>query len=289
LSHSLQRGSLIFDYMSVHETERGPAVFRMPEHLERFQLSAGLVGLDLQQDLAALGAAVAETVRANPGAKAVKISAYLASVEVDVVPLDPRVSVAVAAYDPGRDVIAYKEVQPELHLEYRIWIEKERRNRRHDIVEPQAKVAANYVSPMLAKARARREGYDDILLLDEDGHVAEGPTTNVFRVDDEGALITPPEARVLHGVTRRSVIELAKHDGRPVREEAFGPEALFDSAEVFLTGTTANVLPVVDIDGRTIGEGSVGPVCAGLRDRFHQVTHGLDPAFAHWLSYAREL
>ncbi|MBW2372367.1 MAG: aminotransferase class IV [Deltaproteobacteria bacterium] len=289
LSHSLQRGSLIFDYMSVHETERGPAVFRMPEHLERFHRSAEMVGLDLLQDVAALGAAVAETVRANPGAKAVKISAYLASVEVDVVALDPRVSVAIAAYDPYRDVIAYKTEQPELHLEFRIWIEKERRNRRHDIVEPQAKVAANYVSPMVAKARARRQGYDDILLLDDQGHVAEGPTTNVFRVDEAGALITPPETRVLLGVTRRSVIELAKHDGRPVREETFGPEALFNSAEVFLTGTTANVLPVVDIDGCTIGGGSVGPVCAGLRDRFHQVTHGLDPAFAHWLSYAREL
>jgi branched-chain amino acid aminotransferase len=271
LSHSLQRGSLIFDYMSVHETERGPAVFRMPEHLERFQRSAEMVGLDLLQDVAALGAAVAETLRANPGAKAVKISAYLPSVEVDVVALDPRVSVAIAAYDPYRDVIAYKTEQPELHLEFRIWIEKERRNRRHDIMEPQAKVAANYVSPMVAKARARRQGYDDILLLDDQGHVAEGPTTNVFRVDEAGALITPPETRVLLGVTRRSVIELAKHDGRPVREE------------------TANVLPVVDIDGCTIGGGSVGPVCAGLRDRFHQVTHGLDPAFAHWLSYAREL
>jgi branched-chain amino acid aminotransferase len=289
LSHSLQRGSLIFDYMSVHETERGPAVFRMPEHLERFQLSSDLVGLELEQGSEALGCAVAETVRANPGANAVKISAYLPSLEVDVLPLDPRVSVAVAAYHPYDDIIAHKAEQPELHLEYRVWVEKQRRNRRHDIVEPQAKVAANYVSPMVAKARARRQGYDDILLLDEDGHVAEGPTTNVFRVDEAGALITPPETRVLHGVTRRSVIELAKHDGRPVREEAFAPEALFVSSEVFLTGTTANVLPVVEIDGRPIGRGTVGPICAALRERFHQVTHGLDPAFAHWLSYVREL
>lgn len=288
LSHSLQRGSLVFDYMSVHATERGAAVFRLREHLERFHASTDLVGLDLTLGVDVLSEAVCATVRANPGAKAVKISAYLPSVEVDVVPLDPRVSVAIAAYDPYRDIIARKPVQPELHLEYRLWIEKQRRNRRADIVEPQAKVAANYVSPMMAKARARRAGYDDILLLDEEGHVAEGPTTNVFYVDRAGGLVTPPADNVLLGVTRRSVLELAKHDGRPVREERFAPEALFAAAEVFLTGTTANVLPVVVLDEHTVGDGSAGPVTRALRDRFHEVTHGLDPAFAHWLTWVEK-
>lgn len=286
LSHSLQRGSLIFDYMSVHPTDRGAAVFRLREHLERFQVSAGLVGLELALGIGALTDAVCATVRANPGAKAVKISAYIPSVEVDVVPLDPRVSVAIAAYDPYRDVIAHKKVRPELHLEYKLWIEKQRRNRRADIVEPQAKVAANYVSPMMAKARARQAGYDDILLLDADGHVAEGPTTNIFYVDRSGGLVTPRADNVLLGVTRRSVLDLAKHDGRPVREERFGPDALLAAAEVFLTGTTANVLPVVALDEHVIGDGSAGPVARALRDRFHEVTHGLDPDFVHWLTYA---
>jgi len=286
LSHSLQRGSLVFDYMSVHPAARGAAVFRLREHLERFRISTDLVGLELSRDVDSLIEAVRATVRANPGAKAVKISAYLPSVEVDVVPLDPRVSVAIAAYDPYRDIIAHKPVQPELHREYKLWIEKERRNRRADIVEPQAKVAANYVSPMMAKAHARRAGYDDILLLDADGHVAEGPTTNIFYVDRAGGLVTPPEENVLHGVTRRSVLELAKHDGRPVREERFTPEDLLAASEIFLTGTTANVLPVVALDEHAVGDGSAGPVTRALRERFHQVTHGLDPAFAHWLTYA---
>jgi branched-chain amino acid aminotransferase len=288
LSHSLQRGSLVFDYMSVHAAQRGPAVFRLGEHLERLRISAELVGLDLRASTDELAAAVCETVRANPGAKAVKISAYLPSIEVDVVPLDPRVSVAIAAYDPGRDVVAHKDVKPELRLEWRVWLEKQRRNRRADIVEPQAKVAANYVSPMLAKARAKAAGYDEVLLLDADGRVAEGPTTNVFLVDVDGSLVTPPPANVLHGVTRRSVMELAKHDGRPVREEAFAPEALFEAAEVFFTGTTANVIPVVSIDDRAVADGAAGPVTRALRDRFHVVTHGQDPDFQHWLSYVDE-
>jgi branched-chain amino acid aminotransferase len=289
LSHSLQRGSLVFDYMSVHETARGPAVFRLAEHLERFRSSTGLVGLPLRQTSGELFRAVLATVRANPGGTAVKISAYWPSIEVDVVPVDDRVAVAIAAYHPWQDVLARKPVPvPPPRSEYRVWVEKERRNRRHDIVEPQAKVAANYVAPMIAKARAKRAGYDEVLLLDADGNLAEGPTTNVFLVDEDGVLVTPPAANVLHGVTRASVIELAKHDGRPVREAALAPAALFDAAEVFLSGTTANVLPVVSVDGRPVGDGRPGPVSLALKARFTEVTEGRDRAFEHWLAFANE-
>lgn len=288
LSHSLQRGSLVFDYMSVHATERGAAVFRLPEHLERFRASCGLVGLELRASQEELRAAVCATVRANPGAAAVKISAYLPSVEVDVVPADDRVSVAIAAYDPAADILAPKGVAATPRSEYRVWLEKERRNRRHDLVEPQAKVAANYVAPMIAKARARRAGYDEVLLLDAEGCVAEGPTTNVFLVDAEGALVTPPERHVLLGVTRRSVIEMAKHEGRPVREEAVAPEALFSAAELFLTGTTASVLPVVAVDDRPVAGGRPGPVTLGLAERLRRITAGLDADFRHWLTPADE-
>jgi branched-chain amino acid aminotransferase len=218
----------------------------------------------------------------------VKISAYLPSVEVDVVPQDGRVSVAIAAYDPIHDVIARKGLPFAWRPELRVWVEKERRNRRRDIVEPQAKVAANYVSPMLAKARARANGYDEVLLLDAEGNVAEGPTTNVFLVDGDGQLVTPPEENVLLGVTRRSVLEIAKHDGRPARVETVTPAALFDAPEVFLTGTTANVLPVVSLDGRPVGDGRPGPITRALKARFEEIVAGRDPAFAHWLSFVDE-
>jgi branched-chain amino acid aminotransferase len=288
LSHGLQRGSLVFDYTSVHPTPRGDAIFRLREHLERFEASCALVGLELAHTPEALAAACCEASRANPGATALKISAYLPSVEVDVVPIDARVTIAIAVYDPIADVIARKGVRYVPKAEYRVWLEKERRNRRHDIVEPQAKVAANYVSPMLAKARARRAGYDEVLLLDAEGDVAEGPTTNVFVVDADGSLVTPPERNVLLGVTRRSLIEIAKHDGRPVREERVSPAALFEAAEVFLSGTTAGVMPVVAIDGAAIGDGRPGPVSVALRERYHAITRGEDRAFLHWLTFVDE-
>lgn len=292
LSHSLQRGSLVFDYLSVHETPRGPAVFRLPDHLERFFLSCGLVGLPLEADAAAVRAAVCETVRANPGATSCKVFAYFASVEVDVVPLDTHVTLAVAAYDPWHDIVAGKQARPGVPPARKdrlsVRIEQGIRNRRSDILSPQAKTAANYTSPMAAKWKAVREGYDEVLLLDDEGFVAEGPTTNVFAVDEAGGLVTPPPAKVLHGVTRRSLLEIAKHDGRAVREAHIRPDDLRAAPEVFLSGTTANVMPVVALDGEPVGHGEPGPVTLALRDRFREIRSGRDADFSHWLTFVDE-
>lgn len=288
LSHSMQRGSLVFDYMSAHETPRGVAVFRLGDHVERFFRSCELVGLPLELGRGEIERAIRETVRANLGSHSVKVSAYLPSIEVDVVPQDDRVSVAIAAYDTGRDVIARNPGQFEKRATVRLWIEKEIRNRRGDIVPPQAKVAANYVSPMLAKWKARRRGYDEILLIDEQGCVAEGPTTNVFLVDTDGALRTPPDERVLWGVTRRSILELAKHDGLTVCEESVRPEELGEASEVFLTGTTAGVWPVESIDGQPVGEGAPGPVSRALGEHFRRVVAAADSDFEHWLCFVDE-
>jgi branched-chain amino acid aminotransferase len=284
LSHSLQRGSLIFDYMGVHETARGPAIFRMPEHLERLRRSAELVGLPLDRDAGALGRAIVETVRANPGARAVKISAYLPSIEVDVVPQDPHVAVAIAAYDPIRDIVLPKGGAPPYRPTLRLRVERQRRNRRDDILPPQAKAAAQYLSPMAAKWAARRAGYDEVLLLDADGCVAEGPTTNLFWVDARGTLHTPPEDRVLHGITRLSILEIAKHDGLPAVESRVRPEEVMAAAEAFVTGTTAGVWPVESIDDQPLEGGAPGPITGRLRERLGCVVRGEDPDFESWLT-----
>ena len=284
LSHSLQRGSLIFDYMSIHATPRGPAIFRLQEHLERFLRSAELVMLPLERGLVELSAGCIETVAANPGSKSLKISAYIPSIEVDVVPQDPRVRVAIAAYDPWQDVIKRNPGEYPLRETLSIWIEKQRKNRRPDIMPPQAKVASNYTSPMAAKWAARRAGYDEILLVDDEGFVAEGPTSNVFWVDGEGTLRTPPDQAVLLGITRLTILELAKHDGVAAEETRVRPEELMAAREVFVTGTTAGVWPVTSIDGQAVGSGEAGPVTLRLRERFAQVSSGEDAAFEHWLT-----
>jgi branched-chain amino acid aminotransferase len=290
LSHSLQRGSLIFDYMSVHATARGEAIFRLAEHVARFLHSADLVGLPLGLTAPEIRAAVIATVRRNPGARAVKLSAYLPSIEVDVVPLDEHVSVAIAAYDPKADVNAHKRKPAHRPATLRLWIEKSVKNRRKDILPPQAKVAANYTSPMWAKWNARRRGYDEILLVDERGRIAEGPTTNVFLVDAAGTLVTPEEDAVLLGVTRRSILEIARREGIPVKETTVTPEDLFAATEVFLTGTSAGVWPVASVDDHPVGVPPPGPIAQRLGARFRRITAGEDPdpAFAGWLTYVNE-
>jgi len=285
LSHSHQRGSLVFDYMSVHATAEGDAVFRVEDHARRFVTSCELVGLPIAQGVAEVRGAILEACRANPGARAAKVCAYLASVEVDVVPVDDHVTLAVAAYDPVADVARRKARRVPFAAKLKLWIEKQARQRRPDIIPAQAKVAANYVSPMMAKWKARRAGYDEIVLVDHDGFLAEGPTTNLFLVDREGTLLTPPVDNVLPGITRLSVLELAKHHGIPVREAPVRPEALLEASEVFLTGTSAGVWPVESVDGRSVGEGSApGPVASALAGHFRRAVAGEDPAFAHWLT-----
>jgi len=297
LSHSLQRGSLVFDYMSVHDLTdpavegglpRGAALFRLHEHVERFFRSCELMGLVVEWSAVEIREAIRAAVRKNPGARAVKISAYFASVEIDVVPIDTHVTVAIAAYDPQTDIQDRLPKAPPARPQFlKLWIEKERANRRDDIVSPQAKVSANYASPMMAKARARANGFDEIILVDEEGHLAEGPTTNLFLVGERGDLLTPPAKKVLHGVTRSSIIELAKAEGIAILETPVGPEVLLAAHEAFLTGTTAGIWPVESVD-RQMLVSCPGTISATLRERFERVVRGEDPEFAHWLTPAHD-
>lgn len=287
LSHSLQRGSLVFDYMSLNETPRGPAIFRLDLHVRRMLQSCELMGLPIALSEAELSAAIIEAARANPGGRAIKASAYFASLEVDVVPADPRVTVAIAVYDPQADLIGRLPEGPPSRARrpLRIWLEKQAHQRRDDIVSPQAKVSANYASSMTAKARAQQLGFDEILLVDEDDHIAEGPTTNVFIVDAAGILRTPPEKRVLQGVTRQSVMELASASGLELNETSIEPAELMAAKEVFLTGTTAGVLAIESVDGEKIGGVCPGPLTLQLGELLRRVESGNDSAFDHWLTY----
>ena len=285
LSQSLQRGSLAFDYLSVHEARRGVAVFRLREHIERLARTCRIVGLPLGHDVDVLIEACAETVRRNPGAKSIKISAMIPSIEAELVPQDPRVSVFIAAYDGDRDIIDRNRGQPHRREELSLKVERDKRSRRNDIIPPHAKVAANYTAAMTAKWRARQEGFDDIVLLDEEGCVTEAPTANLFLVDASGVLVTPPENKVLLGITRASVIDLAASIGSGCEERDISVDELTSAPEVFLTGTSKGVWPVLSIDGQIVGDGKVGPVAACLRDRYRAVVQGEEPAFEHWLHY----
>ncbi len=285
LSQSLQRGSLAFDYLSVRHAPRGIAIFRLREHVERLVRTCALVGLPLAYGTDELVAACAETVRRNPGTASVKISALIPSIEVELIPQDERVTVFIAAYDNVRDIIARNRGEYRRRTELSLKVEREKTCRREDAIPPHAKVAANYTAAMTAKWQARREGYDDILLLDEEGFVTEAPTANVFFVDATGGLATPLGDKVLLGITRDSIIELARADGIACVERNFPAEEIADAAEVFLTGTSVGVWPALRVDGHDVGSGTVGPLTARLQDRYRAAVRGEVAAFEHWLHY----
>jgi branched-chain amino acid aminotransferase len=154
------------------------------------------------------------------------------------------------------------------------------------VLPPQAKVAAAYLGPMLAKRRALAEGHDEVVLLDREGLVAEAPTANVFAVRG-GELVTPTTERVLAGITRASVLDLARAEGIPAREAALSPEELASADEAFLAGTSLPVQPVVAVDGRPMRAGAPGPLTARIKALLVACERGHDGRFAHWLERVR--
>ena len=285
LAQSLQRGSLAFDYLSVHAAKRGAAMFRVSDHVQRLLRTCHLVGLPLRYAADQLVEACAETVRRNPGAKSVKISALIPSVEVDIIPQDVRVSVFIAAYDNQADIIAKNPGEFRRASQLALKIEREKSARRDDLVPPHAKVAANYTAAMTAKWRAREAGFDDVILLDEAGLVTEAPTTNLFMVAADGEFATPPGNKVLLGITRDTIMALATTLDRPCVERDIAVEELANAREVFLSGTSVGVWPVESIDGKPVADGGVGPTTECLRDKYFAVVRGEESEFEHWLHY----
>lgn len=283
LSHSHQRGSLIFGFIPIFDNEKVVSLFRLNDHIDRLFNSCISAGIPLDYSSEEIHIAIKDTVRKNPGSKFVKISVYISSIEVDVVPQDPFSSVAIAAYDPQEDIIS-KNTQP-FHSSKKlsVWLEKEKHQRRSDIIPPQIKIAGNYTSSMMAKWQARKDGYDEIILTDEDGFITEAPTSNVFLVNNDGALITAPEKEVLYGITRKSILDIAKNEGINIKVERIPLLELENAKEVFITSSSHLVCPVIKIDNKFVGNGVIGDLTARLKKRFLDITQSKDELFNYWL------
>lgn len=283
LSHSHQRGSLIFGFIPIFDNEKVVSLFRLNDHIDRLFNSCISAGIPLDYSSEEIHLAIKDTVRKNPGSKFVKISVYISSIEVDVVPQDPFSSVAIAAYDPQEDIIS-KNTQP-FHSSKKlsVWLEKEKHQRRSDIIPPQIKIAGNYTSSMMAKWQARKDGYDEIILTDEDGFITEAPTSNVFLVNNDGALITAPEKEVLYGITRKSILDIADDEGIKTIVARIPLSELENAKEVFITSSSHLVCPVIKIDNVLVGDGDIGDLTSKLKNRFLKISQGNDKFSQDWL------
>ena len=272
MSQSLQRGSMVFDVMTCHWLPHGPAVFGLRAHTRRFLNSAQLSGMELQLGLDGVLTAVGETVRANPDSKLVKLCAYYPGVTLDVLPASPIARLAIAALDPDEIGEGDERGEPQsLHI-------PDPRKMPPWVLSPQAKLAGGYLYSSVEKASARRQGYDDILLLDEKGNLAESTTQSFFLVEEK-SLYTASDEYVLRGVTRAVVIELAKDEGYYVHETRVPRERIASADEAFTCGTTSSVRPVSRIDGRSFLP-APGPVTTRLAERLDLLLKGRDPLFS---------
>jgi branched-chain amino acid aminotransferase len=300
LCHGMQRGALVFDVGRLRYRPNGTRLlFRPREHIARFLRSAALVGLTVPWDEATLLDATLHVVRGAPAADApssdpvtaagrgslVRWSAFVPSLEADVVPHPPaRASVAIAVVTP-EDSLAPSAGSAESTgrkpAMVRVQVPRDLRKAGPEVFPPQAKVSASYLGPMLAKRRAQAEGFDEVVLLDGEGRAAEAPTANVFVVKG-GALKTPPVERVLAGITRDSVLALARTEGIPASEAHLWPDDLENADEAFLTATSMPVQAVASFGGRTLPAGAPGPMTARIRELIMACELGRDARFADW-------
>jgi branched-chain amino acid aminotransferase len=283
LSHAMQRGSLVFDVGAVREGANGEALlFRPREHIARFLRSAALVGLDVRPNADVLLAATRETVRASGVTSAlVRWSAFVPTPEPDVVPRAHVLTSVMIAVVAPHDYETPGETAGLKPASSHVVIPRDLRKAGPEVFPPQAKVAAGYLGPMLAKRRALAEGFDEVVLLDGEGRVAEAPTANVFVVSN-GALVTPPLERVLAGITRDAVLAIARAEGVAAREAQLTPEELVTADEAFLTATSMPVQPIASVDRRPLRQEAPGPLTARIKRALAACERGEDPRFSAW-------
>jgi branched-chain amino acid aminotransferase len=281
MAHAAHRGSLVFDFGTFHETPRGVAVFRQREHLARFRRSTTLVGLELAFDEHVLVEATGQAIRASGLTEGyVRWSALVVTSEADLVPASPRARVAIAAYVAG-DLRAEGEPPPPKARPLRIAVFGDARKAPPEALSPLVKVGGAYTGPMIAKRRAVAAGADEVVLLDGEGNVAEAPTSNVFAVID-GALVTPPLGRILDGITRDSVLAIARAEGIPAREEVLSVAALVGADEAFLTASSFPIAPIASVNGVALKRAAPGEVTARLSRILVAAERGADGRFVHW-------
>jgi len=280
LTHTLHYGLGVFEGIRCYRTEDGrSAVFRLTEHLQRLCESAHINLMQLPFSRQQIAEAVLETLRANRLAEGyVRPIAFLGEGAMGLNPADNPVRLAVAAWRWG----AYLG---EEGLRDGIRARISSFNRHHvNAKMTKGKTCGDYVNSVLAKREALLDGYDEAIMLDTAGFVAEASGENLFCVK-HGVLRTPPLQSVLEGVTRASLIEIARGRGMRVEEGAITRDELYVADEVFLTGTAAEVTPIREIDRRQIGSGARGPVTRSLQEAFFDIALGRNRKFEHWLCY----
>lgn len=279
LTHTLHYGMGVFEGVRAYKQPDGStAIFRLMEHTERFLNSAKIFMMDMPFTAEQLNEAQRETVRANKLESCyLRPLAFYGSEKMGVSPKGAKVHVAIAAWPWG----AYLG---EEGLEKGIRVKTSSFTRHHvNVTMCRAKACGNYVNSILANQEAIMDGYDEALLLDVNGYVAEGAGENLFIVKD-GTLIEPEVTSGLMGITRRSIIQIAADLGIPFKSRLMTRDDVYLADEAFFTGTAAEVTPIRELDNRKIGPGKRGPITARIQAAFFDIVNGRNSQYKEWLA-----
>jgi branched-chain amino acid aminotransferase len=279
LTHTLHYGMGVFEGVRAYETVQGTAVFRLPEHTRRLFDSARILKMKMPFSPEEISAAQLAAVREN-GLKTAYIRpmCFYGSEGMGLRADNLQVHVMVAAWTWGSYL-------GEENMTRGIRIHTSSYSRHHvNVTMCKAKANGNYMNSMLALQEALACGYDEAMLLDTEGYVAEGSGENIFLVRD-GVLYTPDLTSALDGITRRTIFTLAAEEGLDVVEKRITRDEVYIADEAFFTGTAAEVTPIREVDQRPIGEGTRGPITERLQSLYFDVVKGRHPKHAQWLTY----
>jgi branched-chain amino acid aminotransferase len=279
LTHTLHYGLGVFEGIRCYDTPKGPAIFRLEEHVSRLLKSAYIFLMDIPYSEEEISKAIKDTVKANNFRECyIRPIAYIGTGAMGLYPKDNPVSLTVAAW-PWGAYLGEDGIKKGIRVKTSSYV------RAHvNSNMTRGKVCGYYVNSQLAKKEAIQCGYDEALLLDADGYVSEGSGENVFIVRN-GVLKTTPLTSILEGITRESILTIAGDKGIPVSEERFTRDELYIADEAFFTGTAAEITPIRELDGRSIGEGKPGPVTQTLQSTFFDAVSGKNSEYDSWLTY----
>jgi len=278
LTHGLHYGTGVFEGIRCYETERGPAIFRHGDHLTRLEKSAELYYLPLPYSPAELAEATRELIHRNGLASCyIRPLAFRGYGSLGLFATDAPVDVIIATF-PWGVYLGEDGKRDGIRAGISSW-----RSISGESLIPHAKAAGQYLNSILAKTEAQKAGYEEAILLDQHGHVSEGTGENVFVVRD-GVLITPGHTNaILDGITRASVVQIARDLGYGVEERDIARAELYLADELFLTGTAAELVPVREIDGHDLGE--PGEITRVIQKKFDDALHGRAEEYLEWLDF----
>jgi branched-chain amino acid aminotransferase len=276
VSNTLQYGFGVFEGIRCYKTQAGPAVFRLKEHLVRLHHSAKILGFEIPYSVEQLITATRQIIRANAFEQCyIRPIAYIGYGGMGLAYEECKINVAIAVWQWG-EYVGHGTLEKGSRAKVSSYV------RQHiNTNMSKAKACGNYMLFQMARTEARRDGYDEAILLDSNGHVAEGSVEHIFLVRD-GALVTPPLTHLLEGITRDAVIRLARERHIEVREELFSRDYMLTSDEAFFAGTGAEVTPLVEVDNRKIGDGRRGPLTTVIQKDFFDVVYGRTNGWGEW-------